>query len=111
MSAGFVVKGSDTVEFLRNTLSKMGLTPKEYNEFIVFWYPKMQNNAYNLIHFATKEYVDNAKLEITPTPDSMQRVFMVWKGLDKPVDVKTQDIKSFSRTGFSVIEWGGEEVK
>lgn len=37
---GFVVKGNDSVEFLRETLAKMGLTPKEYNEFIVYWAPK-----------------------------------------------------------------------
>ena len=110
MSSGFIVKGSDTKEFLHNILSKMGLTPKEYNEFIVFWYPKMKNNAYNIIHFADKEYTDNAKLDITPKPDSIQRVFMVWKGLDNPINIKTQDIKSFTRKGFTVIEWGGEEL-
>lgn len=111
MSSGFVVKGSDTKEFLHNTLSKMGLTPKEYNEFIVFWYPKMQENAYNLIHFADKEYTDNARLEIIPKPDSIQRVFMVWKGLDKEIAVKKQEIKSFERKGFSVVEWGGKELE
>ena len=41
---GFVVKGSDSAEFLRETLSQMGLTPKEYNEFIVYWAPKLQEN-------------------------------------------------------------------
>ena len=111
ISSGFIVKGSDTREFLMNTLSKMGLTPKEYNEFIVFWYPKMQENAYNLVHFAEKEYTDNAKLEIIPKPDSIQRVFMVWKGLDKPIKVIPQEIKPFYRKGFSVIEWGGQELK
>lgn len=111
LSSGFVVKGSDTREFLRDTLIKMGLTAKEYNEFIVFWYPKMQGNKYNLIHFATKEYTDNASLEITPKPDSIQRVFMVWKGLDNPISVNQQEIKSFTRKGFSVVEWGGEEIK
>ncbi|MCX6713336.1 MAG: hypothetical protein NTY66_03975, partial [Candidatus Vogelbacteria bacterium] len=100
-----------TREFLHDSLIKMGLTPKEYNEFIVFWYPKMQKNAYNLIHFAGDEYTDNARLEITPKPDSIQRVFMVWKGLDNPISVKPQEIKPFTRKGFSVVEWGGEEVK
>lgn len=111
MSSGFVVKGADTVEFLRDSLSKMGLTPKEYNEFIVFWYPKMQENSYNLIHFAGEEYTDNAKLEISPKPDSVQRVFMVWQGLDNPISVRPQDLKTFERKGFSVIEWGGKELE
>jgi hypothetical protein len=111
LSTGFVVKGEDTVNFLQNTLSQMGLTPKEYNEFIVYWYPKMKDNKYNLIHFADKQYTDTAPLTISPTPDSMLRVFMVFKPLNKEVDVKPQEIKSFNRTGFSVIEWGGTELE
>ena len=35
-SRGFVVKGSDTAAFLREKLAYMGLTPREYNEFIVY---------------------------------------------------------------------------
>ncbi|MCX6713851.1 MAG: putative Ig domain-containing protein, partial [Candidatus Vogelbacteria bacterium] len=83
LTTGSVVKGSDTRAFLQDALSKMGLTPKEYNEFIVYWYPKMENNAYNLIHFAGQEYTDKAKLTISPTPDSVLRVFMVFKPLIK----------------------------
>lgn len=111
LSIGFIVRGEDTIKFLQDTLSKMGLTPKEYNEFIVYWYPKMKDNKYNLIHFADKQYTDTAPLTITPTPDSILRVFMVFKPLDKEIGIKPQEIKSFNRTGFSVVEWGGTELK
>ncbi len=110
-SKGFVVKGADTRDFLQKTLPKLGLTPKEYNEFIVYWYPQMKDNKYNLIHFAGKEYTDVAALTITPKPDSELRVFMVYKALDKEIAVEPQEIKPFIRTGFSVVEWGGTEVK
>ena len=43
-NSGFVVKGSDTATFLRQSLSKLGLTPTEYNDFIVYWLPKMEAN-------------------------------------------------------------------
>ena len=49
LSTGFVVKGEDTKVFLQNTLKRIGLTPKEYNEMIVYWLPKMEYNKYNLI--------------------------------------------------------------
>ena len=111
LSTGFVVKGIDVQEFLQQTLSKMGLTPREYNEFIVYWYPHMKDNPYNLIHFAGKDYAETAPLKITPNPDSMLRVFMVFKPLDKKIDIKPQDIQSFKRKGFAVIEWGGIEIK
>jgi hypothetical protein len=87
------------------------MTPKEYNEFIVYWYPKMMNNKYNLIHFATDKYTDSAPLNITPKPDSMLRVFMVMKALDEKIKIKPQTFKKFERKGFAVVEWGGSEIK
>ncbi|MFH1608507.1 MAG: hypothetical protein ABH951_00615 [Patescibacteria group bacterium] len=111
LSTGFIVRGEDTREFLQNTLSKIGLTPKEYNEFIVYWYPKMKDNKYNLIHFAGNEYTNTAPLIITPKPDSILRVFMVFKPLTKETSINIQEIKPFIREGFSVIEWGGTELE
>lgn len=110
LSTGFVIKGEDTIKFLQEKLSELGLTPKEYNEFIVYWYPKMKDNKYNLIHFAKEEYTNTAPLTIIPKPDSMLRVFMVFKPLNKPIDIKPQNIESFTRTGFTVVEWGGTEL-
>jgi archaellum component FlaF (FlaF/FlaG flagellin family)/uncharacterized protein YdhG (YjbR/CyaY superfamily) len=108
---GFVVKGSDTKDFLQSTLSSLGLTPREYNEMIVYWLPKMENNKYNLIHFAGKEYTDSAKLTVTPTPDSILRVFMVFKPLEKYYQIPQQQITTFNRKGFAVVEWGGTEIE
>ena len=110
-SKGFCVAGADTADFLRKTLSEIGLTPKEYNEFIVYWLPKMQGNAYNLISFQSAAYTDTAKLDIDPTPDSVLRVFMAWKPLSKPQTIELQTLTPFARDGFTVVEWGGCEVK
>lgn len=111
MSEGFAVKGEDTAAFLQETLSAMGLTPREYNEFIVYWLPRMQDNPYNLITFQQETYTDAAKLKITPEPDSVLRVFMAYQPLDEPVEVPAPEILSFERTGFTVVEWGGTEVR
>lgn len=110
MSKGFVVSGKDTKDFLQEKLSYLGLTPKEYNEFIVYWLPLMQNNAYNLITFQDKSYTDSAKLSISPEPDSILRVFMVYKPLNHWIDIEEQELQTFERTGFSVIEWGGTQI-
>ena len=111
MSRGFVVKGEDTAAFLQQTLAAMGLTPREYNEFIVYWLPRMQGNAYNLITFQTDVYTENAKLTITPKPDSMLRVFMAYQALEEPIEIEAPTIKPFEREGFCVVEWGGAEVE
>ena len=116
-SKGFVVAGKDTAAFLQKTLAAMGLKPKEYNEFIVYWLPRMQGNAYNLISFQTDAYEDCCKLNISPKPDSVLRVNMAYKPLSKAEakkvkgSLKPQTFPKFERKGFTVVEWGGEEVK
>ncbi len=128
-SKGFVVKGEDTVEFLQEKLAEIGLLPHEYNEFIVYWLPQMQDNAYNLISFQGVAYTDSAKLSVEPQPDSAFRVFMAFKALNNDADVKAlgknvssmedvfdinlepQVFETFERNGFTLVEWGGTEVE
>lgn len=116
---GFCVAGADTAEFLQKTLADIGLTPREYNEFIVYWLPQMQDNAYNLISFKglDKNDVYNQTCELTVTDaqgreaDSMLRLMMVWKALDAYEEITPQEFSSFERSGFTVVEWGGIELK
>ncbi|MBQ7922460.1 MAG: hypothetical protein IJ325_07780 [Clostridia bacterium] len=111
LSRGFCVKGEDTAEFLENVLAKIGLTEREANEFIIYWLPQMEQNAYNLISFQTDAYTDSAELNITPAPDSLLRVFMAWKPLDEAVEILPQEFAEFERSGFTAVEWGGVRVK
>lgn len=112
INQGFVVPGEQTIDFLENTLSKLGLNRKEANEFIIYWLPKMENNPYNLIHFSTTQYEEMARLNITPTPETLIRVMMVFKPLDNPIKIKKQNLNSMSkkRKGFTVVEWGGHPL-
>lgn len=89
----------------------MGLTEDEMNEFIVYWLPLMEHNKYNLISFQSDVYTDSAKLNITPTPDSMLRVFMAYVTLDNAIDIEPQQLNTFERKGFTVVEWGGSKVQ
>lgn len=108
-SSGFVVKGSETAEFLEKTLTRIGLSAKERNEFIVYWLPRMQNNPYNLISFQREAYTSLVDLQISPKPDSLLRVFMAYKPLTEPVEIQPQHFDTFERTGFVAVEWGGVE--
>lgn len=111
LSKGFVIKGDDTAEFLQEKLEYLGLNPRESDDFITYWLPKMNKNKYNLISFQKEEYTDKAKLNISPAPDSMLRVFMAFKPLDNEITVPKQELEKFNRKGFTVVEWGGCEVK
>ena len=108
---GYVVAGSETRDFLLEILPQMGLIPEEYNDFIDYWQPRMQKNAFNLITFQTTCYTDNAQMVIDPQPDSVLRIFMAYKAVDGPVDVTAPEITPFERKGFTVVEWGGAEVQ
>lgn len=114
-SEGFCVRGEDTAEFLRNVLGNMGLTPREYNEFIVYWAPRMQCNEYNLISFQGDVYDRTCPLNVIDadgnTPDNLLRVMMAWKAVDGYMTIKPQSFKPFNRDGFTVVEWGGRECK
>ncbi len=109
MSRGFCVKGEDTAAFLEEALAKLGLTREEANEFIIYWLPLMQENPYNIISFQGERYEDSAKLEITPAPNTVIRVFMTYKVSDVYVEMDAQELTAPEREGFTVVEWGGAE--
>lgn len=109
-SEGFVVEGDKTAEFLEDSLAKLGLNEREANEFIIYWLPQMEVNAYNLISFQSDAYTDSAQLDISPAPDTLIRVFMAWKPLAAPIDIAPQELSAPTRSDFTVIEWGGALV-
>ncbi len=110
MSSGFCIRGEDTAEFLEKTLEKLGLTRREANEFIVYWLPIMEQNKYNIISFQTDEYTEAAKLDISPKPDTLIRVFMTFKASESFVNIPSQELSAPERTGFTAVEWGGSEI-
>ncbi len=111
-NVGFVVKGSDTAEFLREKLLYLGLNEREANEFIIYWLPQMEDNNYNYIYFSGEEYTKSARLDIDPAPDTLIRVMMVWEPLDIPRRVTEQKLeKAPERNGFTAVEWGGTKIK
>ena len=111
MSKGFCVKGEDTAAFLEQALEKLGLSRREANEFIIYWLPLMEQNPYNIISFQTDAYTVAAELEIDPAPDTLIRVFMAWKASDAFTALPAQELTTPERTGFTVVEWGGTEIR
>ena len=109
---GFVVKGEDSAKFLEEKLAILGLTEREAQEFIIYWLPRLESNKYNYIRFAADEEINNnMPLEINPNPDTIIRVLMTFKGLENSIEIKEQKLDTPERKGFTVIEWGGTEIK
>lgn len=109
---GFIVKGNDTIEFLEEKLAILGLNEMEAEEFIVYWLPKLKENEYNYIRFATIDEINEIMpLKFSVKPDTIIRVLMQYKGLENPIDVQEQKLETPERTGFVAVEWGGTEIK
>lgn len=105
---GFYVTKKNAINFLEEKMSLIGLNDKEKNEFIMYWLPILENNKQSLVYFElTEERELNNKLIIEPTPDSLLRVNIHIKKVDKKVNIKEQKLESFKRVGFTAIEWGG----
>ena len=108
MSSGFCIKGEDTAAFLETALADLGLTRREANEFIVYWLPLMEQNPYNVIAFQTDAYTDAAKLDISPAPDTLIRVFMAWQASDTFAELPPQTLTAPDRIGFTR---GGSQLR
>lgn len=109
---GFVVKGEDSIKFLEEKLEILGLNEREAEEFIVYWLPILEKNEYNYIRFASQDEINqNMPLDVNPAPDTVIRVLMITKPLDKYVEVKEQQLEKVERNGYTLVEWGGTIIK
>lgn len=105
---GFVVAGTDVHNFLVEKLTLLGLNSIEQKDFLEFWEPRIVGSPYFFITFLGNQEMNRlAPLDISPKPDTVIRILMDFKPLDKPMDVEGFDIKTPTRKGFTVVEWGG----
>ena len=107
-SEGFYVERDEAIDFLESKLNYIGFNEKERNEFIMYWLPVLEKNGKSLVYFElTEERESYNKLIISPKPDSMLRVVIHIKKVDKKVDIKKESLTKFRRSGFTAVEWGG----
>ncbi len=112
LEEGFCIKRENIVSFLEEKLSILGLNEREANEFIIYWLPRLEKNEYNYIRFASISEINKIMpLEVSPQPDTIIRVLMEFKGLNKEIKVKGQELSKVNRNGFVLVEWGGTELK
>ncbi|MBO5121325.1 MAG: hypothetical protein J6C28_06550 [Bacilli bacterium] len=107
-SEGYYVHKDNAIKFLENKLDYIGFTEREANEFIMYWLPILEDNVHSLVYFElTDERESYNKINISPNVDSLLRVVIHIKKVDKKVDIKKQSLVKFKRKGFVAVEWGG----
>lgn len=110
--SGFYVETKDSATFLEEKLSEIGLNPRERNEFIMYWLPKMEKDGNNLVRFMFTDEVESLEpISITPKPDSMLRIRIIMKKTNSDPKLPEQELPStFMRKGMTVVDWGGTEI-
>lgn len=105
---GFVIAQKDLPQFFQSKLKQLGLNEKESADFQEYWLPNMQSYPYYFVSFMGNEVMNQiAPLSVSPRPDTIIRVLMDFKGLEKPVPVDGYRISTPQRNGFTLVEWGG----
>jgi hypothetical protein len=110
-----IIKTDSVISYLENSLAAMGLNATEQTDFITFWAPRMILHEFVLVQFLTGSLYDEkiSTMQITPKPDALLRVFMLWQPLpssSNPIKVIPQKFEKFDRNGFTVVEWGGTKL-
>lgn len=113
---GFLIQTDSLISFLENQLASLGLNSTEQIDFITYWGPIMQRQPYALVQFVIDDVYQEeiARLDISPRPDAMRRVFMLYSPLvtdQIALTVVPQQFNSFERFGFTVVEWGGSIIE
>lgn len=99
---------------LQDALIAQGLSIEEATEMATHWLPLMTQKEFVMIQFLPQHYLDQrAKLTVSPAPDIVHRVFMLFHSTDSRKPCEVPLVRSppivVDREKFAVVEWGGME--
>ncbi|CUA67943.1 Ubiquitin family protein [Rhizoctonia solani] len=118
--------------YIDDTLLALGLHTEARTSFITYWLPDLSKHPFIALRFLPQhEYEKAASLDISPAPQVVTRVFMLFRGVEEAQieywtdavamaqkdasvwrDIVGVDIaRARDNTLFRVLEWGGMEVK
>ncbi|KIO32144.1 hypothetical protein M407DRAFT_67179 [Tulasnella calospora MUT 4182] len=122
----------DVPSYLDRALLALGLHTEARTSFITYWLPSFLKHNHVALRFVPQvEYEAAAPLEVSPLPDVVTRIFMVFQGISadrlegwqkargrgpEPIDfwkgiVGTDETRQRDPSLFRVLEWGGMEIQ
>ncbi|CAA7263591.1 unnamed protein product [Cyclocybe aegerita] len=126
-----VIPVTNITPYLDKELQELGLHTEARMSFISFWLPAMLKHKYIALRFLPQDaYERAAPLAVTPRPDVITRVYMVFQGVGdedlaswdaaRKRGTKEQGIWKYivgvdksrieDKGLFRVLEWGGMEI-
>lgn len=110
ITKGTVVARKDIAVALPKMLDKIGFKAAEKKEFLDYWLPRMNSRSFYALQFMFNGELDQyAKVEISPSLP-LYRVFLNFKGMDKPEYLAPQTLPTLDRTKPHAFEWGGNNL-
>ncbi|KAG8896242.1 hypothetical protein FRC01_011933 [Tulasnella sp. 417] len=129
-SDSVLIQAKDVPTYLDKALKALTLHAEARTSFITFWLPSLLHHQFVALKFIPQASFERAApLDITPRPDVVTRIFMLFHG------VKASDVSHWQRAesrasespelwrqvvgvedseadanAFRVVEWGGMEV-
>lgn len=120
--------------YLDTALKALTLHTEARTSFITYWLPSLLKHEYIALRFITQSsYEEAARMRVSPTPDVVTRVFMLFRGVRSddvalwaPAAARAtaedgttfwsnvvgvDAVRASDRTLFRVLEWGGMEVE
>jgi len=109
---GWVVSRDNLWSFLDTTVTTIGFTQKEKDDFLSYWVPVLWEKQvpwYHLRFLQTSDMNAFVPMNIHPQPDRYYRLFLDWQPLSEPLSmpIVPQQLDRIIRTGFTIVEWGG----
>lgn len=105
------VARKDLEGFLETMCLTMGLNDKEKTDFISYWIAPMSRHPYCLVQLVDERtYERYAQMNVQPPPETLIRLFMIFRGAHEPVQCGAPTLPRHHRKGYTLVEWGGAEL-
>lgn len=104
---GWKINGIDLSSFFMNNLKSLLFAKEEIDDFIEYWIPLLDTTKTYVIYPQFNEELKKIiQLKFSIVPDNLIRVFYLIEESNENINIKTPQIPSFKREGFTVLEWG-----
>lgn len=104
---GHNVPKQDLEAWMNTALPAYGLNAQETKDFTDFWKQALPEADWYAFYPQYQEQIDPIiSLQITPTPDSLLRLWFVVIPTNQPQPLQEPQPQPFPRTGFTAVEWG-----
>ncbi|CAE6470268.1 unnamed protein product [Rhizoctonia solani] len=118
--------------YIDDALLALGLHTEARTSFITYWLPDLSKHTFIALRFLPQhEYERAAPLDVSPAPQVVTRVFMLFQGVEESqvmlwneaAEMASKDVRVWKdivgvdiaqvqdKSLFRVLEWGGMEVK